>query len=265
MFGLPAEERIEHLTVGGTSVTARVIDGGGPPIIFLSGYGSDMTGTKATWLSEQCAIWSYRFIRFDYRGRGESPAPLPVNHLSNHVEDCLAVLDQLTDQPAIIVGSSMGGWLGMRLLQLRPEKIAAFIGIAAAPDFTTYLRPQDYAEVPQEFISDAENHIIFNAPLAYNGPVELLQGSLDTEVPPAIAQKILEYVTSSAIKLHLVKDGDHSLSRPEDLQLLWQCLTRIRDAMLPTETLDENGGLPLNEEGEDPFAELVKNLPPLNL
>lgn len=221
-----------------------------PGILFLSGFASDMSGTKASFLAQKAAECSIPFLRFDYRGCGLSSEAFTDGNLSAWLEDTLAVFDRLTEGPQIVVGSSMGGWLGLLLLKARAERIRAFIGIAAAPDFTEELiwnklstekqkallrdgvfyedtAPADRrVPITLNLIEDARKHLFFgNAPITVPCPVRLLQGMKDKDVPWAYAPRIAEHLKQEDIEIHLVKKGDHSLSTAENLDALWKTIT----------------------------------------
>ncbi len=220
--------------------------GGKPGVVFLGGYASDMEGTKAQYLAQKCAESGLSFVRFDYRGCGQSPGKFTDGTIGLWREDTLAVLDQLTQGPQIIVGSSMGGWLGLLLASSRPERIKAFIGIAVAPDFSeelvwknltdkqreTLLRDGEIydEDAPPDFripmtlklIEDARAHLVFSSPCPIACPVRLLQGMRDKEVPYTYAERIAKHIASDDVQITLIKNGDHRLSTPENLDMLWQ-------------------------------------------
>lgn len=228
----PAQTRALNIPVDGIELAVEITEGQGPTFVWVGGYSSDMGATKAMYLKQQCETWGYRLIRFDYRGCGKSGGAAGVHTISAYVKDTLAIIDQLTDGPFVLIGSSMGGWISLGVMKQIPEKVAGFIGIAAAPDFTEYLRPQDYKDVPQHFIDDGATALVLTTPLAYNGPVELLHALNDDQVPVAMAEKISAHISSNNIVTHIIKDGDHRLSRPQDMELLWQCLTRMREGII---------------------------------
>ncbi len=217
-------------------------------LFFLGGYASDMTGSKASFLAERCAVSGRGLTRFDYRGHGQSSGAFTDGTIGDWFEDALAVFDRVTEGSQVLVGSSMGGWVGLLLARARPERVAGFIGIAAAPDFTVdlierYLSPEQkedlrrdgitYDEsggpdrrvpITQKLIDEGRNHLLLREPLAVNCPMRLLQGQQDTEVPWETALKIAETVASQDVRITLIKDGNHSLSRPEDLEVLWEAV-----------------------------------------
>jgi pimeloyl-ACP methyl ester carboxylesterase len=221
------------------------------PVLFLGGYASDMTGSKASFLAEKCAASGRGLLRFDYSGHGRSSGAFTDGTIGAWFEDSLAVLDRLTEGPQVLVGSSMGGWIALLLARARPEHVAGFVGIAAAPDFTEELVVPTLTEgqreqlaregltydedapadrrVPmmQRLIDEAREHLVLREPLPLNAPVRLLQGQRDKEVPWQFALKIAEHLTGDDVRVTFVKDGDHSLSRPQDLELLWATVEAV--------------------------------------
>lgn len=211
-----------------------------PGIVFLGGFASDMTGTKATYLAERCAAAKISFLRFDYRGNGQSSGDFKDYTIGSWFADTCAVLDQLTEGPQIIVGSSMGGWLGLKLTLQRPERVKALIGIAAAPDFTedllwAQLKPEQrsaverdgfihdgHAPITLKLIEEARQHLLLRAKINVTCPVRLLQGMKDDAVPWQHALRISENITHGDVQANLIKDGDHRLSRDQDLEVLWR-------------------------------------------
>jgi len=218
-----------------------------PGIIFLGGYASDMTGTKADFLALYCAKRAIPFIRFDYRGCGRSSGTFKDGTIGDWLQDSLAIFDQQTQGPQIVVGSSMGGWLGLLLTQVRAQRIKAFIGVAAAPDFTeelvwkkltkdqrdTLLRngeiydeaaPPDH-RVPMtlKLINEARDHLVFKNAFPVTCPVRLLQGRKDMEVPWQYAERIISHLKGDA-RVTFVEDGDHRLSSPKALETLGQMI-----------------------------------------
>ncbi len=215
-------------------------------VIFLGGYASDMTGTKACFLADCCASRNISFLRFDYRGHGRSDGDFKDGTIGAWLEDSLAVFDQLTQGPQIVIGSSMGGWLGLLLALQRAERIKAFIGIAAAPDFTEDLMwdmftetqraqlardgmiydenapPEERAPITLRLIEEGRQHLLLRDKINLQCPVRLLQGMADTDVPWRHAQRITEALTSHDARVELIKDGDHRLSRQQDLDTLWE-------------------------------------------
>jgi pimeloyl-ACP methyl ester carboxylesterase len=222
-----------------------------PGIVFLGGFASDMQGSKALFLSERCAANNISFVRFDYSGCGQSPGSFAEGTMSAWLDDSLAVLDRLTQGPQIIVGSSMGGWLGLLLAKMRPARAKAYIGIAAAPDFTedlvwdkltgaqreTLLRegqiyeddaPEDHRiPLTLALIEDARQHLVLRTQISIPCPMRLLHGMKDREVPAPFAQRIADHVNQDDVRAILIKNGDHRLSTPADLTLLWHTISEF--------------------------------------
>ncbi|TNC71608.1 alpha/beta fold hydrolase [Rubellimicrobium roseum] len=223
--------------------------GQGPHVIFLGGFRSDMTGTKAAWLDDWAKAHGRAFIRFDYSGHGQSEGTFEEGTIGRWAEDAEAVLD-LAPGPVVLVGSSMGGWISLLLARRAPERIAGLVTIAAAPDFTedgywaqaTEAQRRDLSEtgvlhVPSDYgapypitrglIEDGRDHLVLRAPLHLPMPVRMLQGTADRDVPPATATRLLDHVTGPDIRLTLVKDADHRFSSPRCLKLISQAVEEV--------------------------------------
>jgi pimeloyl-ACP methyl ester carboxylesterase len=227
-------------------------DGKGPTIVFLPGFRSDMTGDKATALAGFCAEHGQAMLRFDYSGHGASGGRFEDGTIGRWADDALAVIDGQTDGKLILVGSSMGGWIALLAAIARRDRVAALIGIAAAPDFTealmwqamtfeqraTIMRdgvlhvPSEYGDpypITRILIEDGRTRLLLNDPIALDCPVRLLHGQCDPDVPWEMALRTAEELTSSDVQVTLVKDGDHRLSRPQDLALLTRTLAALLD------------------------------------
>ena len=224
-----------------------------PGLVFLGGFMSDMTGTKATALEAHARDRGQAFLRFDYQGHGQSSGRFEDGTIGLWAEDAIAVLDELTEGPQILIGSSMGGWIMLLAALARPERVAALVGIAAAPDFTEdlmweryspeiratlerdgiYREPSAYGDAPYsitlKLIEDGRNHLLLRAPIPIRCPVRLLQGTADEAVPWQTANALMERLESGDVTATLVKDADHRLSAPGDLARLGRTL----DALLP--------------------------------
>lgn len=212
-------------------------------VIWLSGYRSDMSGGKAqavrTWAWET----GHGAVLFDYSGHGESEGRFEDGTISQWRDDVLAAIDQLSFGPLVLVGSSMGGWLALLGALARPERVKGLVLIAPAPDFTEKLmwpgltpaqqeevmskgmtlRPSDYGTpdpITRALIEDGRNWQILDAPIEFDGPVRILQGMQDADVPWPHALEINERLTSQDVILTLIKDGDHRLSRDQDVARL---------------------------------------------
>jgi len=211
--------------------------GRAPTVVFLPGYRSDMAGEKATTLAAFCAARGQALLRFDYSGHGISDGAFEDGTIGIWARDALAAIDALTEGPLVLVGSSMGGWIALLTARARPDRVAGLVGIAAAPDFTEALMWQAMApaeratllregvlRVPSQY---GEPYAITRAPIAVTCPVRLLHGQRDPDVPWETALRITERVTSEDVRVTLVKDGDHRLSRPQDLTLLRETLSAL--------------------------------------
>lgn len=224
-------------------------EGRTPGVLFLGGFMSDMTGTKAMALEHYCKEQGQAFLRFDYSGHGQSEGAFTDGSITRWCEDALAVFDQLTEGPQILIGSSMGGWIMTKLALARPERIHALIGIAPAPDFTerlmwpqmteaqrqTLMRegilhiPTEYSDKPyavtRALIESGRKESVLSLPLIpLHCPVRLLQGMRDPDVPWTYAYEFAEKLESKNVQVQLIRDGDHRLSREEDLSLLRRVL-----------------------------------------
>lgn len=226
--------------------------GAGPTVVFLHGLNSDRGGTKALALEDHCRRTGRAFVRFDMFGHGQSSGTFTDGCISRWTDDTVAVIDRLTQAPAagsaggpvVLVGSSMGGWVMLRAALARPARVAGLFGIAAAPDFTEDLMwaqfsadqraalaangfvdlPSDYADGPyrisRRLIEDGRRNLVLRGPIALACPVRLVHGQRDASVPWQTALKLAECLASSDVQILLVKDGNHRLSRPHDLQRL---------------------------------------------
>jgi len=215
-----------------------------PGVVWLGGFRSDMLGSKAAALDAWAAETGRAFLRFDYSGHGESDGAFEDGSIGEWADDALAAFDALTAGPQILVGSSMGGWIAALLAKQRPERLAAIVFIAPAPDFTEALMwpalteaqretimaagrletPSAYAEEPQvitrKLIEDGRRRLVMTGCVPIRVPVRILQGMKDEDVPWRHAVRFAEQIESDDVVLTLVKNGDHRLSGPADLERL---------------------------------------------
>lgn len=227
------------------------VEGRGPTVVFLPGFRSDMTGDKATALASFCAARDQAMLRFDYSGHGASGGDFLDGSIGQWTADALAAVDALAPGRLVLVGSSMGGWIALLTALARPGRMAGFIGIAAAPDFTERLwadftpqqrlallrdgvlmRPSRYGEptpFTRKLVEDGRHRLALTRAVALDCPVRLLHGQTDPDVPWREALRIAERVTSPDVEVTLIKDGDHRLSRPRDLALLQRTLAALLD------------------------------------
>ena len=215
-----------------------------PGILFLGGFMSDMTGTKATHFEEHCVRRGLAYTRFDYSGHGQSSGKFADGTIGQWSRDAVSILDHVATGPQILVGSSMGGWISLLAALARPERIKGLIGVAAAPDFTedlmwaqfsdaqkqtieekgALIEPTDYGDDPytitRELIVEGRNHLLLRKPIELNIPVRLVQGMQDPDVPWQTALKLAETLTSTDVEVQLIKSGDHRLSKPAELDAI---------------------------------------------
>jgi len=214
--------------------------GNGPTVVFLPGYMSDMEGSKALALDAWAAETGRAMLRLDYAGCGASEGAFEDGTLLSWRDDVLHLIDALTEGPLLLVGSSMGGWLMLLVALARPDRLAGLVGIAAAPDFTQWgftdaqkieivergriEEPSDYADSPyvttRGFFEAGQVSLMLDAPIAIDCPVRLLHGQADPDVPWSVSLRLAERLRSADVQVVLVKDGDHRLSRPQDIALL---------------------------------------------
>ncbi|MEP9349717.1 alpha/beta hydrolase [Xanthobacter sp. KR7-225] len=241
-----------RIAVAGRDIAVRAVPGRAPGVLWLGGFKSDMTGTKAEHLARWAAARGSAYVRFDYSGHGASSGRFEDGTISQWLEDTLAVFERATTGPQILVGSSMGGWMALllaRALAARGDgRLKALVLIAPAPDFTEalmwdrfpppvreqiertgrFLKPSLYGEDPyvitKELIEDGRRHLLLGAPFAVGCPVRIQQGAVDEDVPWAHAMRLVSCLAEDDVVFALVKDGDHRLSRPEDLERLTAAL-----------------------------------------
>ncbi len=222
-----------------------------PIIVFCGGYRSDMQGTKAIFLEEYAQKNAYGYIRFDYMGHGQSEGVFEEGTISSWTKDTMSIIKELVgNRKIILVGSSMGGWIGLLCAIELKDQLVGFVGIAAAPDFTRDMMdqfsdemkavlqdrgrvdiPNEYSDEPyivtKNLIEDGEKNSLLDSEIEINCSVVLLQSKLDTSVPWQKALKIEEHLTSDNVKVVLLEDGNHSLSREQDLELLAKSISEL--------------------------------------
>lgn len=250
----------------GVELAYRFRRGMGPTVVFLPGYASDMTGAKGTALDEMCAAQGRALLRLDYSGHGASGGSFTHGTIGQWAEDARVVIAAVAPGPRVLVGSSMGGWIALLLALSAPGDTRALVGIAAAPDFTEDLMweamgPPERAallrdgriEVPSRYganliitrrlIEEGRERLLLRGPIALAVPVRLLHGQQDAEVPWETSLRLAERITGADVRITLIKDGDHRLSRPADLALL---------AATVLDLLGEDGAQALPEAGVAP-------------
>lgn len=242
----------EHRTEAGHVLRYRQRAGEGIGVIFFCGFRSDMESTKATALDEFCAENDIPFTRFDYFAHGASDGDFIDYTIGRGVADALEMLEHVATSEQIIVGSSMGGWIGLHVAMQRKGQVRGMIGIAAAPDFTEQMFtkhasdeqrreimeegvtwvPSDFSAdypITRGFIENGRTLLMLDHPIPLDIPIHLLQGQEDDSVPWQTALTIAERVVGDEVTVTLIKDGDHRLNRPADLALLCDAILRMRN------------------------------------
>lgn len=222
-----------------------------PPVMFLGGFRSDMEGTKALYLEEQCCARGQSYLRFDYSGHGQSEGDFENHFISDWARDAYAVLTAKIDRPAILVGSSMGGWISLLLATRHPKHVRALIGLAAAPDFTLWMEEKmtdeqkqalenkgefllenNYGDpyvITKRLIDDGRNNLLLDKSIEIEVPVRLIQGKQDADVPWQIAERIKDKIKGQDTKIIYIEDADHRLSSPEQLAILGETLAEMNE------------------------------------
>ena len=229
-----------HQLADGRRIAFRHTGGGGPALVFLPGYMSDMTGSKASALFAWAAAQGRECLVLDYSGCGASPGPFSEGTLSRWRDEVLALIEHFVGGPLVLVGSSMGGWLMLLAARELGDRVAALVGIAAAPDFTdwgydagqkarlaageTIFEDNPYGPEPTPthsgFWADGQGQRQFEGEVPLDCPVRLLHGQDDVEVPADISLRLAAALRSTDVQVTLVKGGDHRLSRETDIALL---------------------------------------------
>jgi pimeloyl-ACP methyl ester carboxylesterase len=232
---------------GARKIAVRARAGGAPGLFWLSGFNSDMQGTKALALDAWAAEQGRACVRFDYSGHGESGGAFIDGTIGRWLEESTAVFDRFCDGPQVVIGSSMGGWMALLLARelarrrgISRANLAGLVLIAPAPDFTeelmwkgfspevrqeietkgVWLRPSQYGEpypITRALIEESRNHLLLGATIEVGCPMRILQGAQDPDVPWQHAFALAHRLPSDDVVLTMIQDGDHRLSRPQDI------------------------------------------------
>ena len=235
---------MEYLLANGRQIAYRKTEGDGPGVLFLGGFRSDMEGTKAVFLENWAKRAGRAFLRFDYSGHGGSSEEFTDGCIGDWSDDAIAVLDELTKGPQVLVGSSMGGWISLLCARARPKRVAGLVGVASAPDFTEdsiwngLLESQKnellclghvelrsgYDDKPyiitQKLIEDGREQLVLREPLDLPFPVRLLHGTADVDVEMSVPLRIVGHVTCEDLRLTFVKGADHRFSDGPCLEMI---------------------------------------------
>ncbi|MEM9710526.1 MAG: alpha/beta hydrolase [Pseudomonadota bacterium] len=230
-------------TAQGRRIAYVQTPGSAPGVVFLGGFRSDMEGTKALHLETMARARGQAFLRFDYSGHGQSSGAFEEGSIGDWAADAAAAIIGLTEGPQILVGSSMGGWIASLFIRDHPERVAGFVGIAAAPDFTEdsiwagfdadqrrelaeaghVSVPSDYGEpyiITKRLIEEGRHTLVLRDRLTMPFPVRLFQGTADADVELDVALGFLDHIEGDDVRLMLVKGADHRFSTPECLALI---------------------------------------------
>ncbi len=237
----------------GVRLAFRRVKGRGPTIVFLPGYQSDMSGSKALALEAWAIRKGQALLRLDYGGCGESEGAFEDGTLASWAEDARMIIEGVERGPVVLVGSSMGGWIILLLAKALGSQVKGMIGIAAAPDFTDWgftsqekgqlqkygqlERPSDYGPEPmlttRAFWEAGQANRVLEREIAVGCPVRLLHGQCDADVPWEISVQLAQRLCSDDVQVTLIKDGDHRLSRPQDLALLERTVATLLESLCP--------------------------------
>jgi pimeloyl-ACP methyl ester carboxylesterase len=237
---------------GGVRLAYHKTEGAGPTLVFLGGFSSDMTGSKATALEAYAKQTGRAFLRFDYQGHGASSGKFEEGTIGLWAGDALAAVKTLTEGPVILIGSSMGGWMMLLVgLQIK-ERLAGLVGLAAAPDFTedliwSWLSVEDRRKLESEgvlqqaseyedegsycitlkLIEEGRKNLLLRGPIPLTCPLRLIHGDQDKDVPWDVSTKLMQMIDSEDVELTLVKGAGHRLSEPQDIVRLEATLDRL--------------------------------------
>ena len=244
---------MEYLLANGRQIAYRKTEGDGPGVLFLGGFRSDMEGTKAVFLENWAKRAGRAFLRFDYSGHGGSSEEFTDGCIGDWSDDAIAVLDELTKGPQVLVGSSMGGWISLLCARARPKRVAGLVGVASAPDFTEdsmwngflesqkneLLRtgqvelPSGYDDEPyvitQKLIEDGREQLVLREPLDLPFPVRLLHGTADVDVEMSVPLRIVGHVTCEDLRLTFVKGADHRFSDGPCLEMIVSAVKELTE------------------------------------
>ena len=230
-------------TASGRRIAFHRTMGKEPGVVFLGGFMSDMDGSKATHLEAWAKAEGRAYVRFDYSGHGQSAGAFVDGCIGDWFADASEVIERLTQGPQVLVGSSMGGWIALLCAKALPERIAGLVTIAAAPDFTedgfyadfsdedksrlevegVVHVPSDYGDpypITKRLIEDGRSHFVLRDPLKLGVPVRMVQGTEDTAVTRDTALRLLDHLEVEDVRLTFIKGGDHSLSTPDNLEMI---------------------------------------------
>ena len=228
----------------GTSLAYFRLEGESPGLMFLGGFRSDMSGTKASALEAHCRKVGRAYVRFDYGGHGESSGKFEDGTIGEWAGDALAVLDEVAQGPQVLVGSSMGGWMMLLAAMARPGRVKGLVGVASGPDFTDGFKKHRLTEelkaeldergyvmhapniwedpypITKNLLDEGDSHLLLQGEIDVACPVRLIHGMRDETISWEVSLKLSNLLESDDVRLTLVKDGGHRLSRDQDIELI---------------------------------------------
>ena len=237
----------------GNSLAWFRLEGESPGLMFLGGFRSDMSGTKASALEAHCRKVGRAYVRFDYGGHGESSGKFEEGTIGEWAEDALAILDEVAQGPQVLVGSSMGGWMMLLAALTRPGRVKGLVGVASGPDFTAHFKKHRLTEetrrelgergyvlhapniweepypITKKLLDEGDNHLLLRGEIDVTCPVRLIHGMADDTVSWEVSLKLTEVLKSDDVRLMLVKDGGHRLSRDADIELIIRTAEELAD------------------------------------
>jgi pimeloyl-ACP methyl ester carboxylesterase len=243
-----AEAELAHLEVGGQSIAYRLRGGAAPTLVFLPGYASDMEGAKAVAIDAFAEKRGVGMLRLDYSGTGSSSGRFEDGTLDRWIAEACVAIDDLTNGPLILIGSSMGGWIALHLALRRPERVHGLVGLAAAPDFTDWgfgaeARTKLVAEgrlgerdpnsraapnlMTLGFWESGQQHLLLTREIAIDCPVRLIHGEQDQDVPLETASSTMRALRSGDVQLLTIKGGGHRLSEPHEIDAILRTIAEL--------------------------------------
>jgi pimeloyl-ACP methyl ester carboxylesterase len=215
---------LQYLHFNERRIAYRLSPGASPTLVFFPGYASDMEGAKALALDGFAQRRGLGMLRFDYSGTGSSSCAFEEGTLAGWLEESLAVIDQLTQGPLVLIGSSMGGWLALHVALLRADRVQALVGIAAAADFTQWGFSDGHAAeeagISRGFWESGQRLLLLDREIAIDRPVRLLHGELDRDVPLDVAFRTMRQLRSADVQLTVIKGAGHRLSEPLEIETI---------------------------------------------
>ncbi len=224
-----SQPEIAYIEVDGRSIAYRLRGGKGPTLVFLPGYASDMEGAKALALDAFAEARGLALLRFDYSGTGSSKGRFEDGTLELWLDEALAAVDELTHEPLILIGSSMGGWIALHVAQRRPERVAALVGIASAPDFTDWGLQREGGGLTPAFRESGQRLLLLKGEIAVDCPVRLIHGEADGDVPLDVAFRTMRALRSADVQLQIIKGGGHRLSEPREIDTILSTVTALME------------------------------------